>query len=60
MREVRGCELFISFEKPIMNKRTYLDKNVFLNLDTDVRSWSMVLSEDPWNVCSLNNSGSGG
>ena len=36
MREVRGCELFISFDKPIMNKLTYLDKNVFLNLLTQM------------------------
>lgn len=47
MREVGGCELFISFDKPSMNNTTYLDKNVFLNLDADVRSWSMILSEDP-------------
>lgn len=41
-----------------MNKSTYLDKNVFLNLDTDVRRWTMILLEirrSPQNVCSLNN-----
>lgn len=40
------------------NKSAYLDKNVFLNLDTDVRRWTMILLElrgSPQNVCSLNN-----
>lgn len=52
------CTLLIIFDKPSMNKSTYLDKNVFLNLDTDVRRWTMILLElrgSPQNVCSLNN-----